>query len=89
MKQIYRTKKNSNVRCRLPPFSKLCRICVLGSRVLREGVGWSDALKNGTVDLQHGTDVEGSLNPCTKAHIPSKGFYNLKAFTFICYNCTI
>jgi hypothetical protein len=49
-----------------------------------EGTGETNGLKNRAVDLQHGS-VE-SLRPCTKATIPSKGFYNVKAHTFFC--CT-
>jgi hypothetical protein len=34
----------------------------------RDIKGRANGLKNGAVDLQHETGVEGSLHPCTRGH---------------------
>ncbi len=38
-------------------------------------MGAKRACGEGAVDLQHGTGVEGSLYPCTKATNPSKNLF--------------
>jgi hypothetical protein len=38
------------------------------------GVGTKRACGNRAVDIQHGTDLEGSAYPCTQGY-PSKGFF--------------
>jgi hypothetical protein len=46
------------------------------------------ALKNGAVDLQHGTRVEGSSHPGTKPTIPSKQFEGPHIY-FILHNIVL
>ncbi len=35
-----------------------------------QGRDGANIMKDGTVDLQHGTEVEGDLHPCIKGHDP-------------------
>jgi hypothetical protein len=49
-----------------------------GSRGVRDEMG-ANSLKKWVVDLQHGTEVEGSYILAQRATIPSKVFCGLKA----------
>jgi hypothetical protein len=86
---LYWTKKNSDVAMSSSACLKIVpRICMRyqGDGIeVSEGRGGTNGLKNGAVDLQHGTaGVEGSSHPCTKGRHPKEGFFlPLKTHTFI------
>jgi hypothetical protein len=59
----------SACRCR-PLLAEIYHMCrCIGMKVVigvRVGVGTKRACGNRAVDIQHGTDMEGSAYPCTK-----------------------
>jgi hypothetical protein len=75
------SKKNSDVPLSSSACLKLPRICVhVISKGEIKGSGGGDGIngfKNGAVDIQHRTEVEGSMHPCTKGHHSKKGFLQL------------
>jgi hypothetical protein len=47
------------------------------AQIVRGGVR-TNGLKNGAVDLQHGTGVEESLHPCSEGHYFKESFFTFE-----------
>ncbi len=69
---------------------------------VQQGEGDASIMQDGTVDLQHGTRMDGNLHPCINGHYPVRVFivkdshilnhcilYNTEFILFIFFLCRL